>query len=408
MHTNTDSKTPLWTKNFVTIIIVNLVIFFGYQMLMPTLPKYIQSLGIDNSHIGLISGIITVSTLLIRPFAGQILDRIGRKQVLWGGFIIYMFMVTSYSWISTVGMLLLVRFLHGFGWGATTTASNTIASDVIPKKRFGEGMGYFSLASSIAMATAPAIGLSLLLRYDFRFITYFSSALALVALLISFTVKYQEVPKIPQDAKVKRAIYDLSAFKPALITFFVTVTYGSITSFLSLYASERGIENIGIYFTVYAAFLLLSRPFFGRIVDRRGFGYAIIPGLICLLISMILLSFSMSLPLFLLAGVFYGIGFGATQSSLQTMALVSVPRERFGAATATFFTGFDSGIGIGTVIAGLISTAVGYAHMYLILSASILIAFVLYFVIGKKPKADDLPTIADGNPTTEIKNTPEN
>lgn len=383
MQEKPETNTPLWTKNFITIILVNLVVFFGFQMLMPTLPKYIKSLGIDNAMIGLISGIFTVSTLIIRPFAGQILDRIGRKQVLWVGLIIFILMVASYSWLPYIGIFLLIRFLHGFGWGASTTASNTIASDIIPKKRFGEGMGYFSLASSIAMATAPGAGLYLLSKYNFRFITYFSAILVFIGLLISFAIKYQTITK-QEPAEAHKTLYEKTAVYPAIVTFFICVTYGGIVSFMSLYASEKGIENIGIFFTVYAIFLLLSKPVFGKIIDTYGFDWGVIPGLICILIAMILLSQSSNILLFLITASLYGIGFGATQSSLQTMALVHTTRERFGTANATFYTGFDSGIGFGTMIAGIISSAIGYGYMYLSLGLFVVISFILYLVIGKK------------------------
>lgn len=385
-----DAKTPLWTKNFITIIIVNLVVFFGFQMLMPTLPKYIKSIGIDNSMIGIISGIFTVSTLLIRPFAGQILDKIGRKQVLWLGLIIFIIMVASYSWLPAAGLLLLFRFLHGFGWGASTTAFNTIASDIIPKKRFGEGMGYFSLASSIAMATAPGAALYLLSKYNFRFITYFSAVLVMTGLFISFTLKYKTISKSENLPKEKAPLYEKTSVSPAIITFFVCITYGGITSFMSLYAAEKGIQNIGIFFTIYALFLLFSRPVFGKIVDFYGFNYSVISGLICIIIAMILLSIASTLSIFSIAASLYGIGFGATQSSLQTMALVNISQKRFGAANATYFTGFDSGIGFGTVIAGIIASKVGYGQMYLSLGLSAVIAGILYFMIGKKDRIHSL------------------
>ncbi len=386
MQEKPEIKSPLWTKNFIIIILVNLVVFFGFQMLMPTLPKYIKSLGVDNSMIGLISGIFTVSTLIIRPFAGQILDRIGRKQVLWVGFIIFVLMVASYSWLPTIGLLLLFRFLHGFGWGASTTASNTIASDIIPKKRFGEGMGYFSLASSIAMATAPGAGLYLLSKYNFRYITYFSAILVFIGLLISFTIKYQTIIKT-ETVKEHKSLYEKSAVSPAIITFFICVSYGGIVSFMSLYAAEKGIENIGMFFTIYAVFLFLSRPIFGKIVDVYGFDWGVIPGLICIIITMILLSQASNILLFLIAAALYGIGFGATQSSLQTMALIHTSRDRFGAANATFYTGFDSGIGFGTMICGIISSAIGYGYMYLSLSLFVVIACILYLMIGKKGRS---------------------
>jgi len=126
--------------------------------------------------------------------------------------------------------------------------------------------------------------------------------------------------------------------------------------------------------------LFISRPIFGKIIDKLGFDYAIIPGFICVIISMELLSQSSNISMFLIAAFIYGIGFGATQSSLQTMAMIGVPPLRLGAANATFFTAFDCGVGLGAVILGVVSSHVGYAQMYLLASGSAIIAFILYFI----------------------------
>ncbi len=378
-----QSDKSLWTKDFITIITVNLLIFFGFQMLTPTLPVYVKSLGVADKTIGWITGIFTISALIIRPFIGVALDRLGRKGIFLSGLIIFIIVAAAYSWLPTIGLILLFRFIHGFGWGASSTASSTIASDIIPKKRFGEGMGYYSLASSLAMATAPAVGLSIISRFNFQVVSLLASGLVIISFILALSIKYRKVDKEDQP-KEKIVLYEKTSVRPAIVIFFVAVTYGSITSFLALYALERGIENIGVFFTIYAISMLISRPSFGRVVDRLGVNFAVIPGLICIIIAMILLSMATTLPIFMIAALVYGIGFGATLSSLQTMAIMNTPRHRLGVANATFFTGFDSGIGFGAIILGIVSSAIGYSQMFLWSVLSVVIAFILYFVIGKK------------------------
>lgn len=378
-----QNKETLWTKNFMIINMINLFIFFSFQMLLPTLPIYIKELGGSNSVIGLVTGIFVVSSVIIRPISGLLLDKLGRQKVFVIGLIIFILSVLSYSIFSVISVILFIRFIHGFGWGAVSTGSSTIATDNIPKKRFGEGMGYFSLTSSLAMALAPVIGLSLVANYGTNMLFYVSTILAILAFIAAFKLKYKDTAT--QDtSKVKGALYEKSSLKPSLIVFFFSITYGALTSFLPLYAAEQGIANIGIFFTVYAAALFITRPLFGKIIDTLGFDYAIIPGLILVVIAMGLLSVASSLPVFLITALIYGIGFGATQSSLQTMAMAGVPSNRLGAANATFLTAFDSGIGLGSIILGVVSSSIGYSQMYLWAAISAMIAFLLYFLIGRK------------------------
>ncbi len=383
MEEQAQKSVPLWTKNFILITIINFLVFFGFQMLLPTFPVYVKNLGGKDSIIGLVTGIFTVSALVARPLSGRVLDKIGRKGVFIAGMGISILAVLSYGWIPTIGLILLFRLIHGFGWGASSTASSTVASDNIPRERFGEGMGYFSLASSFAMAVAPAVGLYVVSKYSFHILFFVSAGLAILGFLLAFTLKYQKVEKQEQP-KVKAALYEKSSIRPSIVIFFVCITYGSLTSFLPLYAAQRGIQNIGLFFTVFAVSLLVSRPVFGKIIDRFGFDFAVIPGLSCILIAMVLLSQASVLPVFLVVAFVYGTGFGAVQSSLQTMAVVNTPPHRLGAANATFLTGFDSGIGLGAIILGAVASVVGYSQMYLWAVVSLIIAFILYFLVARK------------------------
>lgn len=376
-------KTKLWTRNFVLMVILNTFIFFGFQMLMPTLPPYIKQMGVTDSTIGLVTGIFTISTLIVRPFSGLALDRIGRKPVLIAGLIVFIAMVSSYSFLPSIGLILLFRFIHGFGWGASTTAASTIVAECPPRERFAEGMGFYGLSSSLAMALAPAIGLAFVGLFNFRSLTFLSATLVGIGLLLTFLLKYKDT-KCEAVKGERHKFYERSAITPALLMFFVTIPYGSVTSFIALYAMQRGIVNIGVFFTVYAATMLISRPFFGKLIDKFGFDFTIIPGLTLIIATMLTLSQAASLPIFLIAAFMYGLGFSAVHPSLQTMAVRDAPRSRLGAANATFFTGFDGGIGLGAILFGRVATAVGYSSMYMFASIPIIIALILYFAIARK------------------------
>lgn len=378
----------LWTKQFVLIVLLNLFLFFGFQMMMPTFPLFVESLGANESLIGLISGAFTLTTLIARPFSGVALDRIGRKQVLFTGLGIFLIATFAYSYLPALLIVFAFRMFHGLGWGFAGTATNTIAAEELPKPRFAEGMGYFSLSTSLAMAVAPAAGLFIMQASDFRTVTFLAGGLIIVGMLLSFLLKTpKKVCAINDESNVKAeklSPYERKAIRPAAIMFFATLTYGTIISFISIYAQELGVKNIGLYFTVYAVTLLFSRPLAGRLIDKKGYDYALIPGLLFLMIGVFFISIAHSLTVFLIAGFCYGIGFGSTHPSLQAMATRTVAKNRLGAANATFFTGFDLGIGVGAMFFGKIASIVGYSHMYLISMFCALIGLIVYIVFVRK------------------------
>ena len=166
--------------------------------------------------------------------------------------------------------------------------------------------------------------------------------------------------------------------------FLVNCGFGSIVTFIALHGQAKGVQNIWLYFTVYAIVTLISRPITGKIIDEKGF---FIPGLVStagVVITLAVIALSSNIMMFCIAGVFAGIGLGTGMGTLQTMAVSSVSRERRGVATATFLFGLDAGIGAGAAIAGAIAGAIGYGNMYLVMAAFPALAFMIFVILGRE------------------------
>ena len=374
----------LWTKNFICITIANFFMFFGFEMFMTTIPLYINTIGGSSTDVGLSVGIFTFAALIMRVFAGYLLDRYGRRAVFICGLILMAAITLSYSLITSVAMIMLARMIHGIGWGVASTGSNTIASDNIPKLRFGEGMGYFGLSTSLAMAVGPAFGLTLLSHFDFNFLFIFAAATAITAIIISVPVKKVEfqndINAAMEDAKYKPVIAEPKALIPAITIAFISASYGAVIGFIALFGIQKGIENIGFYFAVYAVVMLITRPSAGKLADKKGFAVVILPGIAFALIGILILSTSQDLWQFLISAAFYGIGMGATQPSLQALAVLRSPKDRTGAANATFINGFDLGIGVGSVTGGMLASAFGFSIMYMIFSGLIAVSAIFFLL----------------------------
>ena len=363
----------LWTRNYVLIVVINGLLFLGFQFYPAALPPYVKSLGASDSTLGWLIASSTIATLMTRPLAGVLLDRLGRRGVFLSGLALVTVASAAMYFFPLVGMILLLRFIHGLGWGVATTASSTVAADYIPKARFGEGMGYFSLAASMAMAISPAIALSLRAGPMFILATAFMVGSTLLALFL----QYRPLAP-PSGGPTSRNPYEKAAIPPAVVMFLVNTAYGAVVTFLAIYAAQRGIGNIGPYFTVYAVVMMITRPNIGKLVDRKGQKAALFPGLAFLVAAMLLLSQSTNLPMFLASAVLYGIGQGAVHTSAQTLAILNAPKNRVGAANATFSTGFDAGIGFGAVLAGFLVGLFDYSGMFLCLAACPVLALLFF------------------------------
>ncbi|HLR63255.1 MAG TPA: MFS transporter [Lentibacillus sp.] len=377
----------IWTKDFVIICLANFFIFLGFQMTMPTLPLFVEELGGNDRQIGLIVGIFTFSALLLRPYAGHALETKGRAFVYMTGLIIFVLSVGSYAFISIIALLFIMRVVQGVGWGLSTTATGTIATDLIPPKRRGEGMGYFGLSGNLALAFGPSLGLTLTGYISFTSLFLICAALGLTAFILSTRIRYKRVEQSEhKSTTVKFDIFEKSAIRPSVLLLFITVTFGGIASFLPIYAEKSGVAGIELYFLVYALFLMISRLFAGKIYDRKGHLYVFPPGTALIFLAMLLLSWLPNTSIMLVAAGLYGLGFGAVQPTLQAWAVNESPDNRRGMANATFFSCFDFGVGIGAISFGQIASVFGYSMIYLTAAGSVLFSLLLYFYLYIRAK----------------------
>lgn len=365
----------LFSRDFILTSLSTFTLFASFYFLLITLPIYIEKIGGTESEIGLIIGVFTISAVALRPFIGQEVDRRGRKIILISGMLVFLISMLLYDYTKSVTSLLLLRVLHGIGWGAATTAATTLIADIAPPGRRGEAMGVFGMASNVAMAIGPALSMILLQAYDFSILFSISAGIALVSLLLALPIS-ETMLKHP-----KTPLFSREALFPSALMFIVSLTYGSIVSFLSLFAQKQGITNPGVFFSVFAVTLILVRALAGKLSDIKGRKFVIIPGMVIIAAGLWILSTASALYVFLLAALLYGLGFGLVHPSLMALLVDRVSEKGRGAAMGTFTAAFDLGIGTGSIILGLVLQYFGFQVMYS-LSGLIVLAGAVFLIIS--------------------------
>ena len=384
-----ETKQKIWTKDFTLIVIANFFIFAAFQMTLPTLPLFVQEIGASDRWIGIVVGIFTFSALLIRPTAGKMLDTKGRAPVFLTGLVIFVISMFSLAASYTIAILLLVRIMLRAGWGLSSTSSGTIATDLVPKERRGEGLGYYGLSGNIALAFGPALGLFLTDHISFTMLFSICGILGFTALMLALNIRYKKGEKPEQDPKTKDTyvprfdIVEKRALPAASLLFFITVTFGGIATFLPVYTFQKGFDSqyIQFYFVIYAAFLMLSRLFAGRLYDRKGIAVVFVPGSLSIIAAMIMLGFLPNPAYLFIAAALYGFGFGCVQPALQAWAVNRSENNRRGMANATYFSAFDLGVGFGAMMYGFIAEAFGYSTIYFTSAFSVTLSLILFIIM---------------------------
>ncbi|MFF2483178.1 MFS transporter [Paenibacillus sp. NPDC058071] len=379
-------RESLWTKNFILLTCSNLFLFLAIEMLLPTLPVFAAEQGSSESQIGLLLGCFTFAAVLARPLTGIGVRRFGKKGLLLIGVAICFVGMAGYYMAATLTALLLLRFVHGIGFGLSTTQYGTVISDVVPASRRGEGMGFFATGNAIAFSLGPFLGIWLMEQYGYSVL--FATGAAILLATLALTTFFRQ-PKASPDVKLHASAasqgkphwlssaVEKKALFPSLLGMLVGVSFGGMLSFITLFGIEKGISNIGYFFLVVAICEVLIRFVSGPLFDRKGRIWVLFPSAVFCLIGCVVLFLADSVEILLLAGVFYGFGFGALFPALQAWVINRVEPERRGAATATYYNFFDIGIGLGAIMLGFVASVTGYATMFLFSG----IFFVAYIVL---------------------------
>ncbi|AIQ68570.1 MFS transporter [Paenibacillus graminis] len=363
------SSERLWTPSFITLTLCNLLLFMGLQMTLSTLPAYAEgTLQASSVQVSLVTSLFALSAIASRLFSGKAMEKGGRNLLIFLGLSVSITAVAGYYWAGSILALLLLRMLFGIGFGMASTAFPTMASDIIPVRRMGEGMGYFGLSTSLAMSAGPLIGLSLLQGPGFGSLLICTAAAMVLILPLSYRLAtklpaHHKEPSAPPVSELKGGAFR-RLFIPCLLNFLLSVSYGGLLGFLALYGAEAHLEHIAYFFLFNAAAIVVVRPLSGKIYDRFGPPALLIPGSLFIVGGLLLLSFASSTAALFPAAICYGIGFGSMQPALQTWMIQSVePRQR-GMANGMFFNSLDLGVAIGTMILGSIALYTSYGVMY--------------------------------------------
>ena len=167
---------------------------------------------------------------------------------------------------------------------------------------------------------------------------------------------------------------------PSVLGAFVGFSFGGLLSFVTLFSHEIGIMQTGYFFLVVAISEVLIRFASGPLFDRKGPFWVLFPSAILCMIGCVLLYYTDSMGMLLLAGMFSGAGFGAMFPALQAWVINLVQPEKRGVASATYYNFLDIGIGFGSILLGFVVSMTSYATMFLLSGILYVLFLIVYFM----------------------------
>ncbi|MCD8339976.1 MAG: MFS transporter [Burkholderiales bacterium] len=377
----------IFTPTFISIaLIIFLIMTANYITFVIMVPYSMEKFGSSPSTAGLVTGIIFIGIVVGRLISGKLVKSIGFVKLLLIGSVVYFCGTTLYLFAPTAEKMIGARIVVGLAAGIVGTVTGSLAALITPLEYLGQGIAYYAMSAALALSIGPFLSIALRSLIGFQGLFWIATMLSVGGV---FLISFVKVPKDIQPEGEKS--FSFSDFiEPSILPFslvgtLVFITWGNIQAYLAPYAQVNNVQwGASAFFVIYAASMLISRPFTGRVCDVYGARPVFYPSLGFLAAGLFCLWIGNNNFCILLAGVLGGLGFGNLLSLGQTVAISMVPKKRYTQATSTFFICMEMGCAIAPYITGFILPFVGYNNMFGLSALLALAGFPLYWLTMKK------------------------
>lgn len=377
-----------YSRNFWIVCFAMFFFMTGFNLIMPELNNFITNLG-GEQHKGLIILLFSVSAGISRPFSGKIADIVGRKWVMYAGIICSFVVCLTYSFVDSIILFLLLRFIHGFSAGFAPTGATALLTDVIPDKARGTAMGIWGTFISLGIGVGQSLGSWIYQLHGFdalfmsaAFITCISFVMVSIA---KESLQVQEKISIQHLKITWKDVFEPNVLPAAFVMFLTAICSGIIFVVTPDISGMLHIENKGFFFGFYVISTIIIRLLTSSVSDRIGRPQTLIIGVSILITSMVLIALVDSKISYIVAAIVFGFATGISSPTLFAWTADLSHKDRRGVGSGTMFLALEFGIITGSVITLLVydNRPSGVYRAFIIGACSALIAltFLIYLTV---------------------------
>ena len=364
----------MWNKNFICIMVINMLQSFGHFTANPHVASYTKYLGTSDQMTGFLAGMFFGVAFAVRPISGPMITKLDKRILLICTFVCGLVANLGYAMFENVSAFALFRFINGLEYSFLGTLIMTLASDNLPLEKMGSGLGIYSIGTAAATAVAPTIG-SALLEYGsgirdegfgFTLVFLFSASMLALAVIPAFMLSSDKKTKeeVAGAGAWYKNILTVHALPIAVVILMIQTSYSLFSTYMIEFGKEQGIAGISTFFTALALTLIFARPMSGVLTDKLGAQKVIFPGMVIFALSFIIVGSSSVLWMILLGAAMAAVGFGASHPPLVAMSMRVVEPIKRGVASNTVYMGLDLGLFIGPVLGAFVYERTNYSTMY--------------------------------------------
>ncbi len=214
-------------------------------------------------------------------------------------------------------------------------------------------LSQFGISTNAAAAFSPLIGIGLFQGGRVAIVFWLAALACVAGALLALRAPESRLPVEQPAADGARVPWWPAAL--AIGTF--GITYAVHVDFVPVRGAARAIPAFGLYYTVYALAVTGTRAISGRIGDRHGRAWLVIPGAVAAAVAMALLGWAITMGQLVAAAMLYGVAGGSIHPAVLAPLLERAPSARRGSASAIFYLAYDGGIALGGPAVGALLTS---------------------------------------------------
>jgi MFS family permease len=394
-------STRILNSGFVKIFVINMLGQYAIYTMNTLSGPFADFLGAAPTVVGIVSSLFALTALSFKLISAPTIDAFRHKRVLIFALAIVLISCLFYMSSHSIPELVISRLLAGVALAFLPTVCFVIASGTLPVDRMGTGIGYFAIGTVVTQALAPVVGLQLVAMVGYNATFGIIAALIGATIALTFFVRLDDAAPTRPFSFRPDSIFSGAVIIPAFLLLVEAMIWSQVNTFLVLFGVKRGVaaQEMGLFFTVLAVTLVVSRPLIGNLADRYGSSKVLLCSMCFLAASFLLISWSRSLPMFLVAAFVTAFGYAGCQPTLMAVCLRRVPAERRGAASCTAYMGQDIGNLVGGVLGGSLVQALGYASMWRLMLVPLAAAGAVVIAFRRQL---DAPRIAESTTASTV------
>ncbi|MGD6775565.1 MDR family MFS transporter [Sutcliffiella horikoshii] len=188
---------PNKTKKPLVLAAIMLAMFMAAieaTIVSTAMPAIAADLGGFSLYSWVFSSYLLMNAVTVLIY-GKLSDLFGRKPILTFGIIVFLIGSLLCGMATSIEMLIVFRFIQGFGAGAVMPIASTIVGDMYTKEERAKIQGYLSSVWGISAILGPAIG-GLLVQYvSWRFVFWVNIPLGILAIIGLYLFLHEGVEK---------------------------------------------------------------------------------------------------------------------------------------------------------------------------------------------------------------------